>query len=100
MRRPRLWPIFSIRTAARLIGTGLVVGAGLCISLVLFNQARGAEQRALTTALGDLADKRVELLRIQVTRSMESLYAVAAFVRARHEQVTSEEFEAFVAEAL
>jgi PAS domain S-box-containing protein len=84
---------------ARLLGVILPLVGGLSVSAVLFNQARWAARRDLQEMISDQAEKRVELLRTQILRSMEVLHSMAS-LQASEPQVTAEEFRRFIAGAL
>ena len=73
--------------------------AGLGVSLLSFNYARGWERESLARDLDGRAGDRVELVRGQVLRSMEVLHGVGALFATR-ESVSRGEFRRFVEDAL
>ena len=94
--RPRRSPQIPF---ARLLGVILPLVGGLGVSVVLFNQARWTARRDLQEMISDQAEKRVELLRTQMLRSMEVLHSMAA-LQASEPQVTADEFRRFISGAL
>jgi PAS domain S-box-containing protein len=91
-------PRFTSRVG-RLVGTLLIVASGTATSAFMFVQARAAARREFDADLSDRADRRVELLKTQITRSLESLHAVGSLLRSRP-GVSAAEFERFVADSL
>jgi PAS domain S-box-containing protein len=81
------------------MGTLLIVVSGTATSALLYVQSHNTAQREFAADLGDRADRRVELLKTQVTRSLESLHAVGSLLRSRP-QVSAAEFEQFVSDSL
>ena len=75
----------------------LVVGGLLSLGAAWL--VREAEERELREAVRQVAKDRVEVLRGQVTRSMEVLHAIGSLYAVRGE-VSRAEFRAFVSEAL
>jgi PAS domain S-box-containing protein len=84
---------------ARCLGVLFPLAGGLCLSLALFNQQRVAERREITEIVSGQGEKRVELLRTQILRSMEVLHSMASLVGARPD-VTAEEFRQFITGAI
>ena len=84
--------------SARWLGVILPLICGLCISFALFQQSRRAARRDLLESIDDRAEKRVELLRTQVMRSMEVLHSIASLQATG--DVSAESFLKFVTGAL
>src|SRR5438270_3506219 len=95
----RLRAVGCSTTGARLLGTALVVAGGLCVSVLLWSQARSEYRREIVGALSDLADRQGEILEVQMTRAMGSLYAIASFMRTGS-PVGPAAFQRFVSDAL
>jgi signal transduction histidine kinase/CheY-like chemotaxis protein len=68
---------------------------GIVLSCVVAFIVRGWEERALSKALQESAEDRVEVLRGQLIRSMEVLHAITSLY-AVQKDVTRKEFRAFV----
>lgn len=77
----------------------LALVLGVALSLVMAGVLREAEKRELREDVRQIARDRMEVLRSQVTRSMEVLHAIASLYAARPE-VSRAEFGAFVTGAL
>jgi signal transduction histidine kinase/CheY-like chemotaxis protein len=78
---------------------GVVLGAGIVLSVWLCRAARGWEQQESRNHAADLAHEQAEKLQISLLRSMEVLYSIAS-LQAAENGITRGQFHEFVSQTL
>src|SRR6187399_931048 len=96
--RPHAW-LKAKRGSARYFAIPLVLAIGSLLSVSAQQFVAKSEHFELEASLGKAARERAELLQSGVLRSVEVLESVAALF-VTHEQVSRDEFRAFVSDAL
>ena len=78
---------------------GVVLAAGIFLSLVLFFMIRGWEMRDLQMKASELAREKIEKLHVDILRSMEVLNSISSLYAAQG-KIDRDQFHEFVRQAL